>query len=53
MTRLCMDCHGELEYGRAYSGVCPSCRAKRANKSRREREKAAGRSTGRRKECEW
>lgn len=51
---VCQDCGGDVPYGVGFGGrVCTSCRAKRANKSRRERERLAGRSTGRRKECEW
>ena len=50
---LCQDCRKELEYGRAYSGVCPPCRAARANKARRDREKASGRRNGARKAGDW
>lgn len=51
---VCQDCHEKIEYGVGFGGLCCSkCRAKRANKSRRDREKAAGRSTGTRKEYEW
>jgi len=51
---VCQDCSEKIEYGRGIGGggVCPSCRAKRANKSRRVREKASGKATGKRKECD-
>lgn len=52
---VCVDCKEEVKYGEGWggSGVCTRCRAKRANKSRRDREKAAGRSTGTRKKEDW
>jgi len=51
----CQDCGKEVKYGEGWGGghVCSSCRAKRANKSRRDREKAAGRPTGTRKAVDW
>ena len=51
---VCQDCEKKLEWGRGFGGsVCPQCRAARANKARRDREKASGRRNGARKAGDW